>query len=47
MPRVLNGIPEQQNGGIGVSLIHGEDKFLARSSAVLIGLSPVICPSRL
>ena len=35
-------IPEQQNGGIGVSLIHGEDKFLARSSTVLIGLPPAL-----
>ena len=27
---------------LGVSLIHGEDKFPARSSTVLIGLPPAL-----
>ena len=37
-----NSIPAQQDGSIGVSLIHRENKFPACSSAVIIGLPPAL-----
>ena len=44
MPLYMNRlyVPVQQNGGIGVSLIHGKDKLRTHFNAVLIGLPLVL-----